>query len=98
MRETVLRKAPREAVGLLTNDGRIIELSNLASDPGINFEISRAELLEKLTGEELEELTLWHSHPSGGVGPSRTDMQQKIPFVHHLVVTIVDNDLVYTYY
>lgn len=99
LKQLVLSKAPQEAVGLLTKDDRIIPLTNQSSEPENNFEILRSELIEALGNEtSLVDLTLWHSHPNGGVGPSRTDMKQRIPHLTHLVVTIIDGDVVYTYY
>jgi proteasome lid subunit RPN8/RPN11 len=93
--------APYEAVGLLTADDRIIELPNRSSDPLSNFEIYKVDILSAITREEIEGsegLTLWHSHPSGGVGPSGVDMRQKIPYFDHLVVTLTDTDAVFTWY
>lgn len=99
LKAIVLRNQPREAVGLLADDGRIIELTNHSSEPEKNFEVTRIELLEVLSSEpHLKNLIFWHSHPGGGIGPSRTDMQQKMPHFIHLVISIVDNDLVYTFY
>lgn len=98
LKEIVLKRAPQEAVGLLDDDGRIIELTNHSSEPESNFEIRRDELISALEGKLAAGLTLWHSHPGGGVGPSRTDMQQRLPFIDHLVISVVDGDLVYTYY
>lgn len=92
-------KLPNESVGLLTADGIIIELTNKAELPENNFVVDKLELLHWI--EQLgsvDGLTLWHSHPGGGIGPSRTDMQQRIPFLHHLVVSIVDDDVVYSFY
>lgn len=92
-------KLPNESVGLLTSDGIIIELTNKAPSPENSFEVDKLELLHWI--EQLgtvEGLALWHSHPQGGIGPSRTDMQQRIPFLHHLIVSIVDDDVVYSFY
>lgn len=99
IKQVVLSERPREAVGLLTNDGRVIQLTNRSGEPENNFEITKVDLLEALSSESnLTGLIFWHSHPGGGIGPSRTDMQQKIPHLQHLVVSIVDDDLVYTFY
>jgi proteasome lid subunit RPN8/RPN11 len=35
-----------------------------------------------------DRIAIWHSHPSGLVGPSRADMQKRIEGVAYLVVTI----------
>lgn len=99
LKQIIFQAAPKEAVGLFTGDGRVIMLTNHSSHPEDHFEVHKGELLEHLSGElNLQELVFWHSHPGGGIGPSRTDMKQKIPFIQHLVVSIVDDDLVYTYY
>ena len=95
----VLAAAPREVVGLLTSLGEVIELTNLSTEPHGNFVVEKGELLHHLQRlGSVDDLVLWHSHPGGGIGPSRTDLQQKIPFLHHLVVSIVDDDIVYTFY
>lgn len=76
-------------------------LPNHASDPESNFSILKADIMSAIRMHEIEDLaslTLWHSHPNGGVGPSRTDMQQKLPFFEHLVVTLTDTDAVFTWY
>lgn len=97
--QVVFSEKPREAVGLLTSDGRVIQLTNRSSEPESNFEITKADLLEALSSESnLTGLIFWHSHPGGGIGPSRTDMQQKIPHLQHLVVSVLEDDLVYTFY
>jgi proteasome lid subunit RPN8/RPN11 len=93
--------APGEAVGLLTGDDRVILLTNRASDPGSNFEVLKRDIMSAISKHEIEDLaslTLWHSHPNGGVGPSRIDMQQRLPFFEHLVVTLTDADAVFTWY
>lgn len=96
-----LEAFPEEAVGLLTADDQVIMLPNRASEPGNNFAISKADLLSAIRMNEIEDLaglTLWHSHPRGGVGPSRIDMQQRIPMLNHLVVSVESLGVVYTWY
>lgn len=94
-------KVPEEAVGLLTGDGRVILLPNRSSEPGNSFEVSRSDILAAIRMHEIEDyssLTLWHSHPNGGVGPSRIDMQQRLPFLNHLVVSLTESGVVFTWY
>ena len=101
LRRKALVAAPYEVAGLITNTGVIIDLPNHAEEPTKNFEIRKGDILSALRMNEIEDLadlTLWHSHPNGGVGPSRIDMQQKVPFLNHLVVTIQGGDVVYTWY
>lgn len=93
--------APREAVGLLTAQGEVINLRNLSSDPESNFAISKEDVLSAIRKHEIDDvagLTLWHSHPSGGVGPSRVDMQQRLPYFEHLVVTLHATNVEFTWY
>lgn len=98
LRLTRLR-APLEAVGLIRSDGKVIELTNHSSTPEDHFEVKRKEVIEALSGEmDTMSVTFWHSHPAGGVGPSRTDMKQKSPFAHHLVVSLVDQEIVSSWY
>jgi len=99
LRKISYLRAPHEAVGLILPDGSVVELPNHSDKPESNFVASRADMMQHLTPEiDLEEVALWHSHPGGGVGPSRTDMRSKTPFRHHLVVSIVNEDLVLSWY
>lgn len=94
---------PEEAVGLIFPDERVVSLTNHSPHPRTNFEITKQELLDALEYAEenewhIDEVVFWHSHPAGGVGPSRTDIQQKTPLKHHLVVTIAEEDIISTWY
>lgn len=96
--------APREACGVIIRGHMVQVLKNHSASPENSFEIHRGELralIEKYqvpVSRIAEDVVLWHSHPAGGVGPSRTDMQQKTPLKRHLVVSLVDDDLVATWY
>lgn len=99
--ELVLKRAPEEAVGLLLHDDRIIELPNRSEHAEDSFMASRNDIIEAIRdidGLDLENVVLWHSHPNGGVGPSRVDMRNKTPFRYHLVVSLIDDDIVPTWY
>jgi len=97
--KVVLLRAPNEAAGVILKDGTVVELQNLSDHPEDSFLLDRAELVKLLQFEnEPEEVTLWHSHPSGGVGPSRIDMQQKTPLKYHLVLSLVEGDITPTWY
>ena len=92
-------RVPHEAVGLILPGERVVEVPNHSETPETNFVATRADMVTHLTSDmDLEEVALWHSHPGGGVGPSRTDMRSKTPFRHHLVVSIVNEDLVLSWY
>lgn len=91
-------RRPAEAVGLILPDDKVVELPNRSLQPHNRFEILGSDV--KLTLEAnsvplnqngLENCTLWHSHPSGGVGPSRTDMRHRVSVMSHLVITLAED-------
>lgn len=98
-----LNSAPREACGII-HKSVAYSLANASSSPLDSFEFDRQhfkDLVEMLgipLEDVAEEVILWHSHPAGGVGPSRFDMQNKTPLKHHLVVSLVEHDIVPTWY
>lgn len=99
LRRLAIEAAPREAVGLILSDGTVVSLPNHSENPTCSFEVRKSDLATQLGVERhLEEVVLWHSHPSGGVGPSRTDMAQKTPLKYHLVISLVDGDIVPSWY
>lgn len=88
-------RSPAEAVGLILPDERVVELPNRSLTAHNSFKVTSEDVKLVLeahnfgfTEQEWADLTLWHSHPSGGVGPSRTDMQNRVPGVNHLVITL----------
>lgn len=99
----VLKHAPNEAVGIIYQE-LVFPLKNQAEEPEKNFEIDVADLKQLIEDHGIplrsvfEHVHFWHSHPGGGVGPSRADMENKTPLKHHLVVALVDDDLVPTWY
>lgn len=98
-----LLRAPLEACGVISSDGlQVIEVPNRAT-PGVEgqFTVERADLfsaLKNLDNDDMSDVTFFHTHPGGGIGPSRYDMQQKTSFPNHLVVTLIDGDIVTTWY
>jgi len=92
-------RSPFEAVGLILSNGDVLELTNLADEPSSQFKVSRDEILLLIQQEPDASVTIfWHSHPNGGIGPSRIDMRQKTPFTYHLVITLVDGEIIPTWY
>jgi proteasome lid subunit RPN8/RPN11 len=98
-----MNAAPNEAVGIIAG-GLVSTLRNASLSPRDSFAVDLGELKQLIlaTGIPLEnvneEVVLWHSHPAGGVGPSRFDMQNRTPLKHHLVVSLVDDTVVPTWY
>lgn len=78
--------APREACGLLfgspeaITDWQVVE--NVAEAPETHFEIAPTALFAALRAERAGGPRIagyWHSHPSGGATPSRTDAAMAHP-------------------
>ncbi len=99
IKQAVLSSREIEVVGLIMPGDRLVLLTNHSKSPQNGFEVSRREIFDVISGQpDLDRVIFWHSHPGGGIGPSRIDMQQKMPVFRHLVVSIVNDDLVYTFY
>ncbi len=93
---------PQEAVGLLWespgNEVGHRHLANISADPEHSYEVNVSELIAKYeaaTGRDILQsmdegtmFTLWHSHPSGLVGPSRGDMRERQDALAYMVVTV----------
>lgn len=103
------RAKPKETCGVLLPSpwkGRwVVEIENTSSTPHDSFEFTTKELREALAewfdeakGQNPFDLVLWHTHPSGGVGPSRVDVQAKIKGVTHLVVALTNDGPVPSFY
>lgn len=102
-------RQPTEACGILLPtrwQGRqVFEMPNRSLRPQNSFEFRTGDLVMVLEDwfhsvgrEAWNDVTLWHTHPAGGVGPSRTDMQCKVPEIGHLVVALTDEGPVPTWY
>lgn len=88
-------RRPNEAVGLIMPDETVLELPNRAPNGQDRFFFKPSDIAIALENNRIDpreldwsSVTLWHTHPAGGVGPSRIDMQCKIPQVHHLVIAL----------
>lgn len=90
--------APHEAVGLILNGTQIVQMFNHSTSPHNSFLVKKEQILERVKNSSLQDAVLWHSHPSGGVGPSRVDMQQRTKLLHHLVVSLTENGPVFSWY
>jgi proteasome lid subunit RPN8/RPN11 len=99
------RTAPRENVGLILPDNKVIELPNRSLNPTAGFVVSGGDIRLALEANGIvtsfinwTATTLWHTHPGGGVGPSRIDMQNRLPEMNHLVITLADGEVIPTWY
>lgn len=94
---------PNEACGLLLpthiNGVQVIELPNRSAEPRDSVEIRGEDMvmaLEQVFRGEFPEdlvpgLTVWHTHPSGHVGPSTFDLENKSVHMQNLVVTLFED-------
>ena len=90
-------RKPNEACGILlpvAHRGKsVFELPNRSKRPADSFELWGADIMLQLEAlgdydEDIDTLTIWHTHPGGGVGPSATDMATKPEVFTHLVVAL----------
>lgn len=102
-------RLPNEACGVLLpyplKGQQVIEIPNRADFPldsftmlGNDIELELNMHIESRVTEEqvrdiLVNITFWHTHPKGNVGPSREDMRDKPPFGKSLVVSLGDPPL-----
>ena len=96
--EAALSAAPHEAVGIIVDEQHVVVLPNTSTNPETGFVLEKSHIREALSGYDAEAIIIWHSHPSGGVGPSRLDMKNRVPGVGHLVVTIDGKGPIFTWY
>lgn len=89
---------PQEAGGLLAGQGttltRLFPITNVATAPTTNFNLSPAELLrafKQIEAMGLEVIGVYHSHPRTPPIPSPTDIwdaSQHMPNVAHVIISL----------
>lgn len=100
IRLAALSASPQEAVGFIwRRPGQaeaVIPLRNESEDPENSYAIdvrAAARAFTDFTGHDIvdvaeDDLLLWHSHPSGFVGPSQGDLAEKLPGLRYMVVVL----------
>lgn len=97
MTEAGVLALPSETGGILfpepLGSSWIKVLSNHAPDPIRGIKFDREEIIQGCLPaiHELADwgkITIWHTHPGGGIGPSRADMRGRIKQMGNLVITI----------
>lgn len=95
-------RIPNEACGVIIpthyRGQRVFEMPNRAKKPRESFEMNSEDISIALEGwieknRELAvwgKLVIWHSHPNGLVGPSKTDLDNRIQHCGNLVVSLTD--------
>lgn len=96
-------RSPVEACGIIlprpkqgeNSTSQIVELPNRSLEPSAyKIEVAdiRLQLGPDLSDRTLiEHLAIWHTHPAGNVGPSRSDMQKRREGLAYLVVALQDD-------
>lgn len=103
------KRLPTEACGILLPEpwrGHwVYEVPNRSLTPQSSFAFLASDVRMTLQGWFTErpdthgaDLTIWHTHPGGGIGPSRKDMQMKVPGARFLVVAMTPEGAVPTWY
>jgi proteasome lid subunit RPN8/RPN11 len=84
--EIGVQRAPNEACGLVIPDleqeidGWVHELVNRSEDPTTSYQFDGSALKGMLTDPSVwEDVLIWHTHPSGRVGPSPWDVKNQHP-------------------
>jgi proteasome lid subunit RPN8/RPN11 len=93
--EIGMQRMPNEACGIVVPDLGLVpdqwvhELANRSQDPLNSYKIDPTTVAGLLVDPEVwEDVLVWHTHPSGHVGPSEGDMKQRDPRLKYLVVAL----------
>lgn len=88
-------ESPREACGVIIPDlgapadSWVHKMINRSETPEFAYSIDPATVRALVTDAKAwEDVLVWHTHPSGLVGPSKPDMEARIPGLRYLVVTL----------
>lgn len=100
-------RSPTEACGVLLPtpwtsisaiESQVIELPNRSSSGHDGFIIWPSDIrlqieywADRATPEQKNALAIWHTHPQGNPGPSRGDLNDRLPGVTYLVVALTPN-------
>lgn len=98
-------RAPREACGLLLGqplpayEPLVLEVPNTSQNPEGSYEFTstaaQTAIEAALVGVELDDVVVWHTHPSNRAGPSSRDMETRLPGIKYLVVTLTGDAIRY---
>ena len=102
-------RAPNEACGVLLDlpwrkaDGTmsfVKELPNRSMRGPASYEVSAEDIRLVLEGlEDVEDVAIWHTHPSGFIGPSKRDLEHRPhPDIYMVVVAITEQGPVATWF
>lgn len=74
LQRRAFQAAPEEACGFLMTDGKFVEIQNSHPYPYKSFRMSAADLERKIANPN-DIVAIWHTHPSGSLDPSASDME-----------------------
>lgn len=93
--EIGMQRIPNEACGVVIPDMDqpcemwVRELVNRSEDPLNSYRIDPGTIASLLIDPDVwSDVLVWHTHPSGFVGPSQGDMKQRDPRLRYLVVAL----------
>lgn len=93
--EIGLERMPKEACGVVVPnfnvvpDDWVVELDNRSDNPYNSYVIDTAVIKGLLDApESWSDVLVWHTHPSGQVGPSKGDMEAKAAGLRYLVISL----------
>lgn len=93
--EIGMERLPYEACGIIipdldvTAEHWVHELKNRSPDPLNSYKLDPETIADLLIDPEVwEDVLIWHTHPSGHVGPSKGDMDGRDPRLKYLVVAL----------
>lgn len=92
-----IEAAPEEICGILVNETegvRLVQLQNRAEDRTDGYVID-AETMRTLAlkPKTWAHVAVWHTHPSGLVGPSQRDLSHKIHNITYVVISIPSGEV-----
>jgi proteasome lid subunit RPN8/RPN11 len=93
--EIGMLRTPKEACGVVVPDldrpanDWVVETTNWSTSPESSYEIDTSIIKQLVKDPECwSDVLVWHTHPSGMVGPSKGDMEHKAAGLRYLVVSL----------
>lgn len=73
----------------------VIELTNISTEPRDTclfdlMELEEGHREELMLTKDPSRVWLWHTHPAGNIGPSKMDLNARLPGVNYIVVSLPD--------
>lgn len=89
----LIDRRPEDKPGLLWD---VFHLTNYSDDPRLSYKVEATDigLLVPTPETFFDNCIVWHTHPSGIVGPSRGDSDSLVEQVKYLVMTIPTKEVV----